>query len=116
MSEFRTCTTCKEPKLEKSEYYLCGGKIRNECKKCTIKRNSLHQQKNKSWKDRYFSDEERRKYMRKYYKKNKSKFKKYRDEFAERHPGYYKHYYESRKAVKKAEEANEASSNRLFLN
>lgn len=40
--------------------------------------------------------------MRDYYEKNKDKFAKYRTEFKERYPEYYKQYFRARKEKKNA--------------
>jgi len=97
MSKLKTCSKCNKEKYAFEDFYLCAGKLRSECKMCTIKRNVKYQKKVKSWKHRYIDDETRRIYMRAYYNKNKDKFSRYRSEFRERHPEYYKQYFRTRK-------------------
>lgn len=104
MNDLKICSKCHQEKEAKIDYYLCAGKWRSECKRCTIKRNVLYQNEIKSWKYRYENDEARRTYMREYYAKNKEKFAKYRDEFRLRHPEYYKEYFRTRKENKNAKQ------------
>lgn len=88
----KICSNCNKSKSV-SDFYLCMGRLRGECKKCTIKKNTLHQKKTKVWLYRYSSSLERREYLRNYYAQNKEKFAQYRKEFRERYPGYHKEYY-----------------------
>lgn len=101
IENLKTCTKCHEIKSYE-DFYICGGRTRSECKKCTIKRNVRYQKKTKAWKRRYVDDDARRIYMRDYYEKNKDKFAKYRTEFKERYPEYYKQYFRARKEKKNA--------------
>jgi len=96
MVDFKRCTKCHETKETARDFYLCGDKWRSECRKCTIKRNVIYQRKINSWRSRFGSDEIRKSYMRDYYSKNKEKFAKYRAEFRERFPNYYKEYFKNR--------------------
>lgn len=86
------------------DYYLCAGRWRSECKMCTIKRNVRYQKKTKAWKHRYVDDDARRLYMREYYAQNREKFAKYRAEFKERYPDYYKDYFRARKEKNSAKQ------------
>ncbi len=97
MSNLKICTLCNKTKEADIDFYLCGGKYRSECKTCTIRKNVAYQRRVKSWKYRYGSEEERKLYMRTYYHKNKNKFAKYREEFRDKYPGYYKEYFRTRK-------------------
>jgi hypothetical protein len=100
MNELKICSKCQQSKASTTEYYLCSGRWRSECKVCTIKRNVKYQKKTKAWKHRYVDDDTRRLYMREYYAKNKGKFAHYRSEFSKRHPDYYKAYFRNRKEKK----------------
>lgn len=97
MSEYKICSKCHEAKEATTDFYLCSGKWRSECKACTIKRNVRYQRKTQAWKYRYVDDDERRHYMREYYANNKEKFAKYRADFKDRYPEYYKEYFRNRK-------------------
>ncbi len=97
MSNIKICSCCYEPKLSLKDFYLCSGKWRSECKACTIRRNSRYQRLNESWKTRFPDDESRREYMRTYYKNNKDRFAKYREDFRLRYPDYYREYFRNRK-------------------
>jgi len=87
------CNTAKEPTF----FYTCKGKTRSECKACTIKRNGLYQQKNRSWKNRFVDNDEQKSYMTAYYAAHKDKFAQYRKTFREKHPEYFKLYSRKRK-------------------
>lgn len=88
----KCCTTCYILK-EESEFYRCSGLLRGECKECVIKKNVAHQNKTKPWRSKTADKEKRRAYQRDYYAKNKDRFLKYRTDFKQRHPNYYKEYY-----------------------
>lgn len=88
----RICAKCSKEK-DISNYYLCLGKIRTECKECTIKRNMAYQKLRKIQHAKLPSDERRKLYMRKYYSENKEKFAAYRATFREKYPNYYKEYF-----------------------
>lgn len=88
----KCCTTCFVPK-PLDEFYRCSGILRGECKECVIKKNVAHQQKTKPWRNKKIDKMKKRKYHRDYYEKNKEKFLKYRTDFKQRHPNYYKEYY-----------------------
>ncbi len=97
MDEYlKKCTKCCEDK-EINDFYMCAGKYRSECKRCTIKRNSKYQIKNQTWKHRFEDEDARKAYMQKYYSKNREKFAMYRAEFKARNPDYYKNYTKRRK-------------------
>ena len=98
----KKCTKCGIDKDSETEFYLCSGVYRTECKKCTIAKNVIYQRKKN---EQHSGDKDkiyRRKYMREYYAKNKEKFQVYRDKFSKNHPGYYNQYYKSSKDKKKA--------------
>ena len=83
-----------------SDFYLCQGKPRSECKQCTIDKNIRYQKRVKAWKHRFINDEERRSYMTEYYAKNKEKFAEYRLTFKKKYPEYHKEYSRNLKNVK----------------
>lgn len=97
MRDFKICSQCHQAKESVTDFYLCAGRWRSECKACTIKRNVRYQKRVKAWKHRYVDDDSRRLYMRDYYNKNKERFAKYRSEFKNRYPDYYKDYFRKRK-------------------
>ncbi len=101
MSDMKTCTRCAQVK-NVSLFYECKGKLRSECKTCTIKRSTRYQKKMQSWVNRAVDDESRKIYMRNYYEKNKEKFAEYRAEFVKRYPEYYKEYFRKRREIKNA--------------
>lgn len=70
MINLKICTQCNLEKILETEFYLCAGVYRSECKKCTIKKNSKYQSKEQTWKKRD------KQHMREYYQNNKDKFKK----------------------------------------
>jgi len=84
----------------KNDFYFSKGKIRPECKKCTIARNIRYQKKVKSWKKRITDYHENREYMLNYYAENKEKFAEYRKTFLEKHPGYYRAYADKKRGEK----------------
>lgn len=94
----KNCKICGKRKPD-TDFYVCGGKIRGECKKCTIKRNSIYQKKANKSVDR----EERKIYQRHYYAEHKKQFAEYRLRFKQRHPDYYKRYPHEKYAKKSAE-------------
>jgi len=96
----KKCSDCNEDKDVRLDYYMCSGKYRSECKACTIKRNVKYQRETGAWKYRFADDEARKLSMRVYYAKNKEQFAKYRAEFKDRHPDYYRKYSKSKKAAK----------------
>lgn len=104
----KECTKCKKLKRKYRDFYICGLRLRSECKECTIKGNVAHQKETQAWRTRYPDDETRRKYMRTYYEKNKEKFAKYRHEFKLRNPAYYREYF---KIIKKRREEQLPSPN-----
>lgn len=96
----KKCSSCKKEKDMKTEFYFSKGKIRSECKKCTIQRNLTYQRKSKSWKKRCSDYAENREYMLRYYEENKERFAEYRRTFLERHPGYYRAYADRKRGEK----------------
>ena len=85
------CKRCEETKLLE-DFYVCKGRMRPECKQCTIKQNSEHQKKKKPWRTRNIDHDSHKLYMREYYARNKDKFKIYRERFKEKFPGYFTAY------------------------
>jgi hypothetical protein len=110
--KLKICKTCKESKNEKEDFYFSCGHPRGECKTCVIKKNGEHQKK-KPWQDRYSSPEERKLYMRDYYRNNKEKFSKYRAEFKEKYPDYYREYFKNNK--KRGHEISHAPKSTTFI-
>ena len=97
MTDLKICTKCNIAKEPLLDFYICSGKLRSECKMCSIKRNISYQKKVRFWKFRFVNDDARRIYMRSYYSKNKEKFAKYREDFREKYPGYHRDYSRNRK-------------------
>lgn len=87
----KCCTTCFVLKSI-DDFYRCSGTLRGECKECVIKKNVQNQKKTKPWLNKRDPDR-RRKYQRDYYANNKEKFAKYRSNFKQKHPNYYKEYH-----------------------
>jgi hypothetical protein len=90
LCEPKKCTLCKRIQPQ-SNFYVCGGITRSDCKDCRKRKNADYQRENESWKFR-ISDEAKKAYSRAYYQDNKDKFAKYRADFKEKHPEYYKNY------------------------
>ena len=105
--DLKRCTGCLKCKEAIKDFYMCSGNFRSECKACTIHRNVEYQRRVQAWKYRYGDEDLRKSYMREYYSKNSDKFAKYRSEFRERYPEYYKKYFNNRK--KKQGNPKEAS-------
>lgn len=97
VEEIKICSRCNSAKDAQTDFYICKGKRRSECKKCTIKKNVRYQKRVESWKHRFVDNDEKRSYMADYYIKHKEKFIEYRRKFKERHPDYYKEYFRNRK-------------------
>lgn len=96
-TDFKICSKCNCAKEAQTEFYMCQGKMRSECKACTIKKNVRYQKQTKAWLHRFVDDDEQRSYMVEYYAKNKQKFAEYRRKFKERYPEYHKEYARKRK-------------------
>ena len=96
----KRCSLCKTEKDMKVDFYFSKGKIRPECKKCTIQRNMAYQRKVKSWKKRCSDYASNREYMLQYYQDNKDRFAEYRKTFLDRHPDYYRDYADRKRGVK----------------
>lgn len=96
----KRCSCCKVEKDMKNDFYFSKGKIRSECKKCTIRRSLAYQRKVKSWKRRSADYASQREYMINYYAENKDKFAMYRKTFLEKHPDYYRAYADKKRGVK----------------
>lgn len=96
-TDFKICSKCNCAKVSETDFYMCQGKMRSECKACTIKKNVRYQKQTKSWMHRFIDDEQQRSYMVDYYAKNKEKFAEYRRKFKERYPEYHKEYARKRK-------------------
>lgn len=95
--DLKICSKCNCAKIASTDFYMCQGKRRSECKGCTIKRNVRYQKQNKAWLHRFVDDEGQRSYMVDYYSKNKEKFAEYRRKFRELYPEYHKEYARKRK-------------------
>lgn len=89
----KKCSRCQKTKIQHLDFYMCQGKYRSECKTCTIKKNSKYQKEKRSWLLRDLDDTKTKDYMREYRKKNKEKFKTYRESFLKKNPGYTRDYY-----------------------
>jgi len=96
MTELKICSRCNCAKTEDC-FYLCLGKIRSECKACTIRKNVKYQRQTKAWMHRFVDNDGQRSYMVDYYSKNKERFAAYRRKFREKYPEYYKEYARKRK-------------------
>lgn len=92
VSKYKNCNICNAKKVIKDHFYCSKGTYRAECKACTIKKNVLYQQKNKTWQHRFVDDDCQRSYMSDYYSKNKEQFAEYGKNFRERNPEYHKLY------------------------
>lgn len=97
----KICSKCNSAKNSLTDFYFCQGKMRSECKSCTIRKNVRYQKRVKAWLHRFVDDEEQRSYMVDYYAKNKEKFAEYRRKFKEKYPDYYKEYSRKRKNERK---------------
>ena len=97
MSDLKICTRCNQAKIAHMDFYMCQGKWRSECKRCTINKNVRYQKRVKAWKYRYVDHDEQKSYMVDYYAKNKDRFAGYRKKFKEKYPDYYKEYSRKRK-------------------
>ena len=95
--DVKVCSKCFEAKIAFLDFYMCQGKFRSECKRCTIKKNVKYQRTVQAWKYRFVDNDERKSYMVEYYARNKEKFAAYRKKFKEKHPGYHKLYARARK-------------------
>lgn len=101
MNEIRKCGNCNQKKSLAEHFYCYQGRYRSQCKKCTIRKNALHQKETQAWKRKTEDGTDRRAYYNRYYAENKAKFAEYRSEFKERHPGYYKEYHRKRREEKR---------------
>lgn len=101
VNEIRKCGNCNQKKSLPEHFYFYQGRYRADCKKCTIRKNVLHQKKTQAWKTTIVDAADRRAYYNRYYAENKAKFAEYRSEFKERHPGYYKEYHRKRREIKR---------------
>lgn len=97
MADCKICSKCNQAKNPDTDFYWCAGKLRSECKKCTIRRNIRYQKQTEAWKHRFVDGDVRRSYMAEYYANNKEKFDEYRKKFRERNPDYYREYFRRRK-------------------
>lgn len=102
VEEFKICSKCNCAKQSFSDFYMCKGRWRSECKSCTIKKNVLYQKRVKAWKYRFVDNDDQRSYMSEYYANNKEKFAEYRKKFRAKYPDYYKDYSRKRKDKKNA--------------
>jgi hypothetical protein len=92
VDDLKICSKCNCAKIASTDFYVCQGKWRSECKACTIRKNVRYQKRVKAWKHRFVDNDEQRSYMVEYYAKNKEKFAEYRRKFKEKYPDYYKEY------------------------
>jgi hypothetical protein len=92
MPMIKICSHCGRPKNQDADFYVCSGRIRAECKQCTIRKVVHYQKKLRVWRLENVNPLELREYMHEYYAKNKDKFAEYRRRFNEKYPGYYKRY------------------------
>lgn len=99
--ELKICSRCNCAKIASTSFYRCQGKMRSECKACTISKNVRYQKQTQAWMHRFVDEEGKRSYMVDYYSKNKAKFVEYRRKFRERNPDYYKDYTRRRKNAPK---------------
>lgn len=90
--QVKVCSRCIGNKFLRTDFYLCKGTYRSECKACTIKRNTKNQRDSKIWRSRILDPEKQRKYSLAYYAKNKDKFAGYRRKFREKNPNYNTNY------------------------
>ena len=95
--EKKICSRCGEDKILFNDFYMCLGKLRSECKKCTIARNAKYQRKKRPWKKRFIDGDETRDYHKEYYQNNKEKYKEYRRCFMAKNPHYYREYFRNKK-------------------
>lgn len=95
--ERKTCKRCGKSKLLMLDFYMHKGTFRGTCKKCIVSQVSANQKKKKPWLKRAPASEERKAYMKEYYKNNKEKFKRGRLKFQEKNPDYYKDYSKARR-------------------
>lgn len=93
----KLCRKCNCVKDKYMDFYMCKGKIRYECKKCTIRRNVIHQRETEAWKHKFADPEKTKAYMIDYYSRNREKFAEYRKKFKEKYPDYYKKYSRKKK-------------------
>lgn len=97
VNDLKICSKCNCAKDSNTDFYMCQGRWRSECKACTISKNVRYQKRVKAWQHRFVDNDEQRSYMVDYYAKNKEKFAEYRRQFKERNPDYYKEYARRRK-------------------
>lgn len=97
----KVCSQCKKEKNLFTDFYLCQGKWRGECKRCTIAKNAKYQKRMQSWRNREIDSSAMRAYQLDYYAQNKAKFAEYRQKFKEKHPEYHKLYARRKKNEKR---------------
>lgn len=102
VDDLKICSKCNCAKISQTDFYMCQGRWRSECKACTIRKNVRYQKRVKAWKYRFVDNDEKCSYMVDYYAKNKDKFAEYRRKFKERNPDYYREYSRKRKDKKNA--------------
>ena len=110
----KICSKCNCAKNTETDFYVCKGTRRSECKACTIRINVRHQKRNRSWEGRSVQDDEKRAYMAKYYAEHKEKYAEYRRRFKEKHPDYHKEYsreLKNKKNARKPKKVTEHSKN-----
>lgn len=99
IDEMKTCTRCNKTKKADGNFYICLGKMRSECKACTILKTGSYQKKKQPWKTRR-DENGRDAYMAEYYAKHKHKFAEYSRKFKERNPEYHKEHARKYKETK----------------
>ena len=86
----KVCSLCLASKFLRTDFYMCKGYYRSECKQCTISKNGVRQRESEVWKNRCLDPEKAKEYRLRYYSQNKGKFAEYRRKFKEKHPHYYR--------------------------
>ncbi len=96
----KKCSKCRQSKDQHLDFYVNQGRIRSECKVCTIKRNVKRQKLLQPWKHRFADEISRKEYAKEYYAKNRERFAQYRADFRKKNPEYYKMYARNKKNKK----------------
>lgn len=96
--ETRPCSKCGTVKPI-TEFYVCAGCRRHECKSCTIDYVTEWKQRNHYYQNTKNSPK-RIAYRLKYYQDNKEKILKYSREWRKKHLEYFKEYYRKYRASK----------------
>ena len=101
----KMCSRCEEVKCKITDFYMCAGKFRSECKACTIKKNISYQQEKKKIPQDQIKLMKREAYMKSYYAQEnvRKKYVHYRKKFRDKHPGYFKIYGQKLRESKKTD-------------